>query len=244
MKAAPRTVLVPDVVNDEDICLVADGIREARAAGREIAVRSAAPLAAELAGVSSRGALVGQVAPSDAATLVVCGSHTAGATAQLKRLSSEGVPIVTLPTARVFENPRKAVGDVVEQLRRELERTGLATVATERSRLAEHGTLAHGERVMSALVAIVEQLLPVVDLVVTKGGITASEVSSRAIGATSAHVVGQLLPGVSVWRQADRAGREVHQVIVPGNVGGPDTIVESLRRARGAVLTDTKERHE
>jgi uncharacterized protein YgbK (DUF1537 family) len=39
---------------------------------------------------------------------------------------------------------------------------------------------------------------------------------------------GQVLPGVSVWRMGAVDGREILYVVVPGNVGGPDTLVDVL----------------
>jgi uncharacterized protein YgbK (DUF1537 family) len=47
----------------------------------------------------------------------------------------------------------------------------------------------------------------------------------------SAHVLGQVLPGVSVWSLEPEPGRTQLYVVVPGNVGGPDT----LRRILAAV---------
>ena len=78
---------------------------------------------------------------------------------------------------------------------------------------------------MAALTTAVAALLTEVDVVVAKGGITSAEVARTGIGATSAVVLGQVLPGVSVWRLVARDGREVLYVVVPGNVGGPDTLV-------------------
>jgi uncharacterized protein YgbK (DUF1537 family) len=41
-------------------------------------------------------------------------------------------------------------------------------------------------------------------------------------------VLGQVLPGVSVWRMSARDGRDLLYVVVPGNVGGPDTLTRVL----------------
>jgi uncharacterized protein YgbK (DUF1537 family) len=35
-------------------------------------------------------------------------------------------------------------------------------------------------------------------------------------------------PGISVWRLTAADGRELLYVVVPGNVGGPDAIVDVL----------------
>ena len=48
----------------------------------------------------------------------------------------------------------------------------LAVLTSERTRSAEHGTLDHGERVMTALTTAVRAVLPEVSVVVAKGGIT------------------------------------------------------------------------
>ena len=101
-------------------------------------------------------------------------------------------------------------------------------LATERERSSEHPTLAHGERVMAALTTAVASLLPEASVVVAKGGITSAEVARTGIGASSALVVGQVLPGVSVWRMSARDGRDLLYVVVPGNVGGADTLTQVL----------------
>jgi uncharacterized protein YgbK (DUF1537 family) len=113
-----------------------------------------------------------------------------------------------------------------------LETRPLAIVTSERTRSATHNTLAHGEQVMTALTTAVRDLLPDVGVVVSKGGITSAEVARVGIGATSAVVLGQVLPGVSVWRMRAHDGRELLYVVVPGNVGAPDTLVRVLDSLR------------
>jgi uncharacterized protein YgbK (DUF1537 family) len=61
-----------------------------------------------------------------------------------------------------------------------------------------------------------------VGTVVSKGGITSAEIARTALGATRARVRGQLAAGISVWDYDDGTV----QVIVPGNVGGRDTLVD------------------
>ena len=85
---------------------------------------------------------------------------------------------------------------------------------------------------MAALTTAVRDLLPDVGVVVSKGGITSAEVARVGIGATSAVVLGQVLPGVSVWRLRAHDGRELLYVVVPGNVGSPDTLVRVLDSLR------------
>lgn len=64
--------------------------------------------------------------------------------------------------------------------------------------------------------------------VVSKGGITSAEVARVAIGARRATVRGQVLAGVSVWDLRGRDGHPITYVVVPGNVGGSETLTATL----------------
>lgn len=227
--AAPAgSVLLPDALTDDDIRLIAAGARAAQDRGARIVVRSAAPLAAALAGVQSSGLLARPLVAEAQTTLLAVGSHTGGATAQLAAVREGWGEPAVIDTAAAFADPVAAGHAAAAEARLHLEDRPLTVVTSERVRAAEDNTLAHGEKVMTALTTAVRDLLPRVEVVVSKGGITSAEVARTGIGATSAYVVGQVLPGVSVWRMLAHDGREITYVVVPGNVGGPDTLTEVL----------------
>ena len=228
LTATPGSVVVPDAVTNDDVRLIARGVEAARARGANIVVRSASPLAAALAHVESDGLLAVPLVPSPVPTLLVCGSHTAGATAQLDLVAARFGAAVVIPTANAFENPAETGAAVAEAASQELASRGLTVVTTERSRSAEHNTLDHGRLVMEALTTTVRALLPDVEVVVSKGGITSADVARVGIGATRATVLGQVLPGVSVWKLTGIDGRDLLYVVVPGNVGEPDALVKVL----------------
>jgi uncharacterized protein YgbK (DUF1537 family) len=81
---------------------------------------------------------------------------------------------------------------------------------------------------MTALTTAVRDLLAQVDVVVAKGGITSADVARIGLGAASAVVLGQVAAGISVWRLTAVDGRELLYLVVPGNVGGADAIVDVL----------------
>ena len=224
-QAPAGSVLVPDVATDADVAALAAAVR---GAGRTVVVRCAAPLAAELAGVVSDGYLPRPLVTGRPRVLVVCGSHTAGAQAQLDVLVEDWGTFEPVATGDALEDPVWAGRELAERAGRVLARQGLVVIASERVRMSDHNTLAHGEAVMTALTTAVRDLLPHVDAVVSKGGITAAEVARTGIGATTALVAGQVAAGISVWVMRTRDGREVRQVVVPGNVGGPDAIADAL----------------
>jgi len=227
------SVVVPDAVNGEDIRLIAAGIRAAADTGVRVVVRCAAPLAAELAGVVSPGLLSAPLLTESVPVLVVCGSHTSGATAQLAHLEKAGFSADFVDTDAALSDPQTEGPRVACVASSALASRDVAVIASERERRDDHNTLDHGERVMASLVSAVQSLLPKVGLVISKGGITSAEIAANGVGAHSAFVLGQVMPGVSVWRLRDRADRELLYVIVPGNVGGPSTITDALVAAVG-----------
>ena len=64
--------------------------------------------------------------------------------------------------------------------------------------------------------------------IIAKGGITSSDIGTKALGVKRALVLGQILPGIPVW-QTDPGSRfpGIPYVIFPGNVGDED----GLKRA-------------
>ena len=87
-------------------------------------------------------------------------------------------------------------------------------------------TLAIGAQISAALVEIVSRLQTAPKFLIAKGGITASDIATGALGIKRAQVIGQLLPGVPVWRTE----RGLGYIVFPGNVGGDDALLAAVRR--------------
>ena len=76
--------------------------------------------------------------------------------------------------------------------------------------------------------------------IVAKGGITSSDIGVKALKVKKAEIMGQIQPGVPVWK----LGKEstfpgVPYVIFPGNVGQEDTLKKAVE-----VLTGQRPDHE
>jgi uncharacterized protein YgbK (DUF1537 family) len=220
--APDGAVVVPDAASDSDISAIARGFSAARAAGRPVVVRCAAPLAAAIAGAPGR--VLAPAVRSAARILVVCGSHTAAATRQLERLAAGRRPVRILATSGLL-NPDMAE-DPVKAPRADLADSGLAIIATERARRDEHGTLDHAARVMSGLMRVVRALAGDADVIVSKGGITSAEVATSALGGRLAQVRGQIAIGIPLWDVTTRDGRVIPEAVVPGNVGHDATLAD------------------
>lgn len=226
--AAPGEVVVPDVETDADVRLIHSGLDLALGRGTPVVVRSAATLAALCAGRLSAGFLPRPVGEASAPALVVCGSHTRAATEQLDRLVAHlGVEPVVVRTDDALADPESAGRHAADAGRRSLGTAGVAIVTSERDRRPTDDTLQHGELVMRALMVAARALADDARVVVSKGGITSAEVAATALGADRAHVRGQIAAGISVWDLEGPTGPAT-QVVVPGNVGGAETLVDVM----------------
>lgn len=228
------SVLVPDAVSDSDLRTIAWGLLDAEAAGRDIVVRAAASFASTRYGGAPRDAAHELLAP-DASVLVVCGSHTAASTRQLRSLRDlTGRDWITVPAGVDEGVESRLIADLAEH--------GIAVLATERTRNPDDHRLDDGARVMESLMQIVETVSPHADLVISKGGITSAEVTTKALSVSSARVIGQALAGVPVWRLEADDGRMSLQVIVPGNVGDDETLVRLVGFVRHGVTHSVQEK--
>lgn len=227
--ASPGTVVVPDAVTDGDIRAIAAAVFDAWEAGAPVVVRSASPLAAVLAGVASTGLLSIPLIPAAVPTLLVCGSHTEGATRQLAPVERQFGPATVIDTQRALADAA-AEGDRVAEIAAGAwaSAEGVVLVASDRRRDVGHNTLDHGARVMHALTTATRRLRSRVEVVISKGGITSAEIARVGLGARTATVLGQVLPGVSAWRVATPEHEWKLYIVVPGNVGDPQTLVEVL----------------
>ena len=61
------------------------------------------------------------------------------------------------------------------------------------------------------------------NFIIAKGGITSSDVGTKALNVKKALVLGQILPGVPVWKTGPESQfPDLPYVIFPGNVGSED----------------------
>ncbi|MCK5070281.1 MAG: hypothetical protein KAR01_07055, partial [Desulfocapsa sp.] len=93
-----------------------------------------------------------------------------------------------------------------------------------------------GQKVSSALVEIVKSLKIQPRFLIAKGGITSSDLATEALGVKSARVIGQVAPGISVWRLKDETTFPgMAYVVFPGNVGTDDTLAQIILLLDGKI---------
>jgi uncharacterized protein YgbK (DUF1537 family) len=151
------------------------------------------------------------------------------------------MPLIELDVPKLASD--EGWSEQVETAAHELDRAlrvGDAVLATSRAPAARSGheeSLRFARRIADALVEVVRRIDPLIALgwVVAKGGITSSDIATRALQAPHAVVRGQLFPGlVSVWTLAESSARPgLTYVVFAGNVGEQGTLADTIDRLKG-----------
>lgn len=244
-------VCVVNAVVHRDLEVLVLGLLRAEADGRKFICRTAASFVAARAGLAARPLLTGGVlALAPGAGLTVVGSYVPKTTVQLAALRERGgmtLVEVAVPDLLAREQRAAAVARARDEVEASLRRGADTVLATSRELVAGDDaarSLDIGAAVSSALVEIVSTLSVRPRYLIAKGGITSSDLATRALGLRRAMVAGQLLPGVPVWQ----AGEESRwpglvYVVFPGNVGGADALVEACAALTPASATENFQRH-
>ena len=81
--------------------------------------------------------------------------------------------------------------------------------------------------ISDAVVRVIGDLQEKPSFLVAKGGITSSDVGTKALHVKKANVMGQIRPGIPVWMTGPESKFPyMPYVIFPGNVGDPSTLRE------------------
>lgn len=84
-------------------------------------------------------------------------------------------------------------------------------------------------RISDAVQSLVGQLTVTPSFVIAKGGITSSDVGTKALGVKKARVPRQIRPGIPVWQTGDDSKfPQIPYIIFPGNVGERTTLREAV----------------
>jgi len=90
-----------------------------------------------------------------------------------------------------------------------------------------------GQTVSDSLVQIVKNISVQPRYLVAKGGITSSDVATKALGIRKAMVIGQALPGVPAWRCGDETRYPgTTYIVFPGNVGEDDALAQIQKKVK------------
>lgn len=238
------------VVNAADSCdikVFCIALYRAIARGKRFLYRTAAGFVKEFAAVEDRGLLAGRDMidrGKNMGGLVIVGSHTHKTTAQLEYLRGlPGIRFIEFNSDTVLEEDRleKEIAWVVRQEESCISQGITAVVYTRRRILTLEGdnprkALERSVKISEAVQQLAGRLRITPSFIVAKGGITSSDVGTKALHVKRAWVQGQIQPGIPVWRTGPESRFPgIPYIIFPGNVGEDTTLRDTLQVLLEAV---------
>ena len=213
--------------------------------GKRFMFRSAAAVTKVLGGVSDQPLLTrdqlisskqGQAEGADGqyGGIVLVGSYVNKTTKQLESLQNSDLPLTYIEfdvQMALKENGLIEESDRVRKaLAAEIMQGRSVAIYTSRTYLdmseqSKEMQLELSVNISTALTNIIEKLTVKPSFIIAKGGITSSDIGTKALHVRRAMVMGQVSPGIPVWlTDADSKFGNMPFIIFPGNVGDEDTL--------------------
>lgn len=233
--------IVVNAVDDCDLKVFCVALYRAMAKGKRFLFRTAASFVKVMGGVSDRPLLSRDemvTRETDRGGIVVVGSHTQKTTAQLQQLLTvPGVEAIEFDSNLVLKGEaafEAEIDRVVRQSEALILQGKTPVCYTNRTLLTvENDTpeqaLTRSVKISQGVQALVGRLTVTPAFVVAKGGITSSDVGTKALAVKRARVMGQVRPGIPVWQTGEESRFPgIPYVIFPGNVGEESTLREAV----------------
>ena len=246
------TWIVADAIEEADVKAFAIVLMRLMKKGKNYLIRSAAAVPKVFGNISNRPLLTKEELtkeynPNDQTYLpggmVLVGSHVKKTTRQLECLKESNCPLEWIEFhVAEWKNEgglEKEAATCASLAEAAMANGKTAVVYTSRTVIdlsdqTPEQLLAISVRISDALTSVVSRLAKRPRFLIAKGGITSSDVGTIALAVKKARVLGQVQPGIPVWKIGEESRFPgMSYIIFPGNVGDEDTlrkIVEVLNR--------------
>ncbi|KAL8464350.1 hypothetical protein ACS0TY_034032 [Phlomoides rotata] len=246
---------VVNAASERDMAVFAAGMIKAELKGKSFLCRTAASFVSTRVGIIPKAPLM----PSDLMVskervggLIVVGSYVPKTTKQVDELLLQRGHALKRIEVSVDKISMKSIEEREEVINQAADiadvylRSGKDTLVMTSRQLVVGKTAAESLeinfKVSSALVEIVRRITTRPRYILAKGGITSSDLATKALEAKRAKVVGQALAGVPLWQLGPESRHPgVPYIVFPGNVGDSSAVAEVVKHWAHPGRLSTKE---
>ena len=231
--------IIVNAVDYVDVKVFCIALYRAMSKGKVFMFRTAAAIVKVMGGVTDQPLLTRSKMVSKETSnggIIVIGSHTEKTTRQLEALKTLGnIEFIELD-ARLVKDDAAFSREVQRclDLEEKCIKSGktVCCYTTRALITADTGDkedeLRLSVKISDAVQSLVGKLNITPAFVIAKGGITSSDVGTKALGVKRALVLGQIKPGIPVWQTGNESRfPATPYVIFPGNVGEDSTLKEA-----------------
>lgn len=232
--------IIVNAIDYADVKVFCIALYRAMAKGKVFMFRTAAAIVKVMGGVSSQPLLTREqmvVNETENGGIIVVGSHTDKTTKQVECLKGlDDIAFIELDATLVRDDAafEAEVKRCLEKEEEYIKAGKTVCCYTTRALITadtgdKEDELRLSVKISEAVQSLVGRLKVTPSFVIAKGGITSSDVGTKALAVRKANVLGQIRPGIPVWQTgAESKFPMTPYVIFPGNVGEITTLKEAV----------------
>lgn len=232
-----NTPVIVNALNYGDLDVFSLAVHRAEIKGKKFMYRTASSFVKSYSGISNKGYLshseVFQSTPKHRGGLIIVGSHVNVSTRQLNAFLSK-IPVnsfeINVEELINSNTPENYLAKLVQKLNVSIEHGDTTVIYSSRRLISvkdKFQSLRISKRISKYIVQLVRSLEAEPKYIIAKGGITSSDIATDALGIKEAIILGQIVPGVSVWMTNKNSKYpNIPYVVFPGNVGEEHTLID------------------
>ncbi|MDR8389700.1 hypothetical protein NC796_01035 [Aliifodinibius sp. S!AR15-10] len=233
--------LIADAVSYHDIDKFALALLKSN---RSFVARTAASFVASIGGIEQRSLLThAELAyKSGNGGLIIAGSYVDKTTRQINKVIEQGdVKPMVIDVKRLLQHhdPQTFLIEWVDSIQTEIQNNQDLLVYTSREVIIADNAkenLDIGNKISTFISDLVGTLTVTPSFLIAKGGITSSDIATKSLNVKKAQVMGQIIPGIPVWKLGKESKYPgMPYIIFPGNVGGDEALLTAIRRIKGKL---------
>ncbi|CAN1346094.1 L-threonate dehydrogenase [Linum perenne] len=247
---------IVNAASERDMAVFSCAMIQAELKGKSFLCRTAASFVSSCIGIIPKAPILPKdlgINKQREGALIVVGSYVPKTTKQVEELKLQCGHILKCIEISVDKVALKSSNERDEEINRAAEMADHFLVASKDTLIMTSRELITGKtpsdsleinfRVSSALVEIVKRISVRPRYILAKGGITSSDLVTKALGARRAKIVGQALAGVPLWQLGPESRHPgVPYIVFPGNVGDSKAVADVVKSwALPARISSTKE---
>nr|XP_043629292.1 uncharacterized protein LOC122600609 [Erigeron canadensis] len=246
---------IVNAASDRDMAVFAAGMIQAELTGKRFLCRTAASFVSARIGIIPKAPIL----PSDlgiskggSGGLIIVGSYVPKTTKQVEVLKLHCDDNLRTIEVSVEKLAMKSAEEREQEISRAAEMADIYLRTCNDTLVMSSRELITGKtpsesldinfKVSSGLVEIVRRIKTSPRYILAKGGITSSDIATKALEAKRAKILGQALAGVPLWQLGPESRHPgVPYIVFPGNVGDNKALAEVVRCWARPVRLSTKE---
>lgn len=237
------SICIVNAASERDMSVFATGMIRAEMKGKRFLCRTAASFVSARIGIRPKAPMsprdLGMIKDINGG-LIVVGSYVPKTTKQVEELKLRLGHTLNCIEVSVDKISMESLEEREEEINRAAKIANASIKAQKDTLLVTSRKLITGKspsesleinyKVSSALVEIVRRISTRPRYIVAKGGITSSDIATKALEARRAMVVGQALAGVPLWQLGPESRLPgVPYIVFPGNVGDNSALAEVVK---------------